>query len=74
MLGAPYLCKSNQQYLHQGPEAIFDDKDIHSSLGVARENVGDLMNMCSIFQNNSYDSIPKGIVGCYIFIPIRAPK
>ncbi len=54
---------------------ISHDKDIHLSLGVARENVGNLlMNMCSTLQNNSYNSIPKLIVGCCTFIPAKALK
>jgi hypothetical protein len=75
VLVAPYLCKSNQQYVHQGPEVIFDDKDIHSSLGVAKEKVGDLLlNMCSTFQINNYDNILKCIMGYCTFIPIGASK
>jgi hypothetical protein len=60
--------------VHQGPKAISGDKDIHSSLGVAREKVGDFVNMCSILQSNTCDSILKCIMGYYMFIPIGAPK
>jgi hypothetical protein len=45
-------------------EAISSDRDIHSSPGVIREEVGDLLlNMCSIFQSNNYNNILKCIVG-----------
>jgi hypothetical protein len=48
---------------------------IHSLLGVAREKVRNFpLNMCSILQNNSYNSIPKCIVGCYMFTFTRALK
>ncbi len=60
--------------VHQGLKVIYGDKDIHSSLGVAREKVGDLMNMSSIFQNNSCDSILKCIMGYCMFTRIGAPK
>ncbi len=34
--------------VHQGSETFSDDKDIHSSLGVVKEKVRDLLlNMCS---------------------------
>jgi hypothetical protein len=65
----------NNDNIHQGPEIVFGDKDIHSSVGVAREKVGDLLlNMCSTLQTNSYDNIPKCIMGYYTFIHVRAPK
>jgi len=60
--------------VHQGLKVISSDKDIHSSSGVAREKVGDLVNMSSIFQNNSCDNILKCIMGYFMFTPIRAPK
>jgi hypothetical protein len=72
-----HICANhvNNNNVHQGLEVISNDKDIHSSLGVAREKVGDLpLNMCSTFQNNSCDSIPKHIVGCYTFTLAGAPK
>jgi len=54
----------NNDDVHQGPEAVFDDKNIHSSLGVAREKVRDIpLNMSSTLQINSYDNILKCIVG-----------
>ncbi len=45
-----HICASwiNNDNVHQHPEIIFGDKDIHSSLGVAREKVRDLpLNMCA---------------------------
>jgi hypothetical protein len=61
--------------IHQGSEAIFGDKDIHSSLGVMKKKVGDiLLNMCSTFQNNSWDYILKCIMAYYMFIPAGASK
>jgi hypothetical protein len=67
----PYLCKSdNNDNIHQSSKIIFGDKDIHSLLGLVKEKVGDfLLNMCSIFQNNNCNNIPKCVVGCYMFIP-----
>jgi hypothetical protein len=61
--------------IHQGPKVVSGDKDIHSSSGVVRDKVGDLLlNMCSTFQNNSCDNIPKCIMGYYTFIPTGALK
>jgi uncharacterized protein (UPF0297 family) len=58
-----------------GPKVVFGDKDIHSSSSVVKEKVGNLLvNMCSTLQSNSYNNIPKRIVGYYMFIPTRAPK
>jgi hypothetical protein len=65
----------NNDDIHQGAEIIFGDKGIHSLLNVAKEKVGDLpLDMCSTLQNNSYDNIPKCIVGYYTLTPTRAPK
>jgi hypothetical protein len=48
--------------VHQSVETVFSDKNIHSLLNATREKVGDFfLNMCSIFQNNSYDSTSKCI-------------
>ncbi len=56
-------------------EVVFGNKNIHLSLDVAREKVGDLfLNMCSTIQNNSYDNIPKCIMGCYTFTLVGASK
>lgn len=49
--------------VHQGPKVIFGDRDIHSSSSVAREEVGDLVNMCFTLQNNNCDNILN--VSCY---------
>jgi hypothetical protein len=61
MLVALYLCKRvNNDNVHQNLRTVFNDKDIHSSLGVVREKVGYLpLNMCSILQSNSCDNILK---------------
>jgi len=70
-----YASWVNNDDVHQGPETIFGDKDIRLSLDVAREKVGNLLlNMCSIFQNNSYNNIPKCIVGCHMLILVGASK
>jgi hypothetical protein len=72
-----YICVNhvNNDNIHQGLEINYGDKDIHSLSNVAREKVGNLpLNMCSILQTNSYDNIPKCIMGYYTFIPIGAPK
>jgi hypothetical protein len=59
-----YVSQDNNDDIHQGPKAVFRDKDIHSLLDVAREKVGELLlNMCATFQNNSYNNILKYIVG-----------
>jgi hypothetical protein len=47
-----YVNRVNNDDVHQG------SKNIHLSSSVTRKKVGDLLlNMCSIFQNNSYDNI-----------------
>ncbi len=57
--------------IHQGVKIVSSDKDINSLLNVVKEKVGDfLFNMCSTFQNNSYNSTSKCIMGCYTFIPL----
>jgi hypothetical protein len=44
--------------VHLGLEVVSSDKDIHLSLGVVKEKMGNFpLNMCSIVQNNSYDNI-----------------
>jgi hypothetical protein len=46
-----HICVSwaNNDNIHQGLEPIFGDKDIHLSLGMTREKVGNLpLNMCSL--------------------------
>jgi hypothetical protein len=61
--------------VHQGSKVVSSDKDIHSSLGVARKKVGDFpLSMCSILQNNSCNSILKCIVGYCMFTLLKAPK
>jgi hypothetical protein len=61
--------------VHLGSKAIFNDKDIHSSLGVVREKVEDLpLNTCSPFQSKSCDSILKCIVGCNTLLHAGASK
>jgi hypothetical protein len=66
-----YTSWVNNDNIHQSPEAISSDKDIHSLLGVAKEKVEDLpLNMCSTFQSNSCENISKFVAGCCTFIPI----
>jgi hypothetical protein len=70
-----YASQINNNNVHQNPRTDFSDKDIHSSLGVVKEKVGDLpLNMCSTLQSNSCDNILKCIVCCHTLIPIRALK
>ncbi len=70
-----YASWVNNDDIHQGPKTIFGDKNIHLSLDVAKEKVGDLLlNMCSSLQNNSYYNISKCIVGCYMLILVGALK
>ncbi len=65
----------NNDDIHQGPKAVSSDKDILLLSSVAREKVGNLpLNMCSTFQNNSYNYISKCIVGYYMFTFARALK
>ncbi len=55
-----HICvnKVNNDDVHLGLEVVSSDKDIHLSLGVAKEKMGDFpLNMCFIVQNNSYDNI-----------------
>jgi hypothetical protein len=72
-----HICVSqvNNDNVHQSPKVVSSDNDIHLSSNVTKEKVGDLpLNMCSILQNNSYDSIPKCVMGCCTLTPIGAPK
>jgi hypothetical protein len=65
----------NNDNIHQGLEAIYGDKDIHSSSSVVREKVGDLLlNMCFTFQNNNCNNISKCIVSYCTFTLVRASK
>jgi hypothetical protein len=70
-----YVSWVNNDDIHQGSKAIFDHKDIHSSLGVMKEKIRNLsLNMCSIIQSNNYNDIPKCIVDYYTFTPTKASK
>jgi hypothetical protein len=66
-----YASRVSNDDVHQRPEAIPGDKDIHLLLSVVKEKVGDLLlNMCSTFQNNGYDNILKCIISyivCKVF-------
>jgi hypothetical protein len=65
----------NTNNIHQSLEVVFGEKDIHLSLGVAREKVKDLpLNKGFVFQNNSCDSILKCIMNYYMFTPTWALK
>jgi hypothetical protein len=67
--------KINNDDVHQGSKVVYDNKDIHSSLSVVREKVGDFfLNMCSTLQNNNCDTILKCIMGYYKFIFTSALK
>jgi hypothetical protein len=70
-----YVSWISNNDIHQGSRVISGDKDIHSSLVVAREKMKDLyLNMCSILQNNSWNNILKHVVGYYMINPARASK
>jgi hypothetical protein len=70
-----YVNRVNKHDVHQGAEVVYDDKDIHPSSSVVKEKVGDLpLNMCSILQNNSCNSILKCIMGYCMFIPTKTLK
>jgi len=61
--------------INQGSKVVYDNRDIHSSLGVARKKVGDLfLNMCFILQNNNCNTILKCIVHYYKFTLIGTLK
>jgi len=65
----------NNDDVHHNPKVVLGDKDVHLTLGVMREKVGDLpLNMCFTFQGNSYNSILKCIVGWCMITPTRTPK
>ncbi len=67
-----HICANwvNNDDVHQGLKVISTDKNIHSSSGMAKEKVGDiLLNMYSTLQINSHDSYLKCIVGWFTFIP-----
>jgi hypothetical protein len=65
----------NNDDVHQRSEAVFCDKDNYSLLNVTKEKLGDLpLNMCSTFQNNSYDNISKCIMGYCTLTSIVALK
>jgi hypothetical protein len=69
------MSRVNNDNIHQSLEAVFGDKNIHSLLGVVRENMGDfLLNMCSILQNNSWNNILKCVMGCCTFTLTKALK
>jgi hypothetical protein len=72
-----HICANqiNNDNVHQSMEAIVHNKNIHSSLGVVREKVGNLpLNMCSTLQNNSCNNIPKCVMGYFTLTPTRASK
>jgi len=67
-----HICANwvNNDNVHQSLEVISSDKNIHSSLGMAREKVGNIpLNMSSTLQINSHDNIFKCIMGWCIFTP-----
>jgi len=57
--------------VHQSTDVVSNNKNIHSSSGVVREKVGDLLlNMCFAFQSNNYNSIRK----CHGLLYIHSHK
>ncbi len=70
-----YASQVNNDNVHQSSKIISSNKNIHSPLNVTREKVKDLLlKMCSAFQNNNYNNIPKCVMGYCIFILTRALK
>jgi hypothetical protein len=72
-----HICASqvNNDDIYQSLETICNENDIHSLSRVMRKKVRILpLNMCSTFQINSCDNIPKSIMGCYMFILERASE
>jgi len=61
--------------IHQGSKVIFSDKDIHSSLGVAREKVGDFHWICVPFSKTIVATVSRNVswVVC-MFTLLKAPK
>jgi hypothetical protein len=65
----------NKDIVHQSMKIIFSYKNIHLSSSVAKEKVGNIpLNMCSVFQGNNCNNIPKCVMGCCMFIPTRVMK
>jgi hypothetical protein len=66
------ICTSqiNNDNIRQGPKIMYGDDNIHLSLFMAKEKVGNLsMYMSSTFQCHSYNGISKSIMGCNVLTP-----
>jgi hypothetical protein len=56
-------------FVSQGSKIVFSDDDIHSSLGMAGEKVGNFsLYMSSIFWHDNCNNISKHIMGHNVFI------
>jgi hypothetical protein len=71
-----YVSQVSNDNFHQNLKTVFDNNNMHSSLNMTREKVGDLpLNMHSIFQSNSCNNILKCVVGYYYMLTTtKAPK
>jgi len=63
-----YVSWVNNDNAHQSRKVVSSNKNIHLSLDVLKEEVGNLpLNMCSVFQSNSYNNIPTCVMNYYMF-------
>ncbi len=78
-----YQCSLNRFYVsqvsndnfHQNLKTISSDNNMHLSLNMMKEKVGDLLlNMHFALQSSSCNSILKCVMGYYMFTTTRAPK
>jgi hypothetical protein len=72
-----HICANyvNNDNVHQSSKVVSGDKDVHSSLGMVKEKIKDLLlNICSILQSNSCANILKCVMGCCTLTCIRASK
>jgi hypothetical protein len=75
-LNRVYVSQVSNDNFHQNLKTVFDNNNMHLSLNMTREKVGDLpLNMRSIFQSNSCNNILKCVVGYYYMLTTtKAPK
>jgi hypothetical protein len=60
--------KKKTLYIKSRTKVVSSNKNIHLSLDVLKEKVGNLpLNMCSVFQSNSYNNIPTCVMNYYMF-------
>ncbi len=70
-----YASRVNDDNVHQNTKIISCNKNIHLLSNVLRKKVRNLsLNMCFVFQSNSYNNIPTCVVNYYMFIPTGVQK